>query len=117
MPTDDRNDSSKKSSSSPFDIFLNKNKGGNDATPTTSANASADCDRPACEDTVSALTSAFNRLNKKNKGSSSIASRSITNSNEPKAKANGCPPSKDHIGTSSWTLLHSMVSLKRFFIV
>lgn len=77
---------------SPLEILLNKKNG----------SSNSDCDRPACEDTVSALTSALNRLNKKQKK----VGTSSNNSNTTVA----CPPSKDRIGSSSWTLLHSMVS-------
>ena len=70
--------------SSPFDVFLKKKD---------------DCDRPACEETVSALSSALNRLNeKKKKGGAGAIKNTAT-----------CPPTKDYIGKSSWTLLHSMV--------
>jgi hypothetical protein len=59
-----------------------------------------DCDRPACDDTKSALTAALGRVNaaKKKKG---------------EKQPNGytaCPPRKDEIGVSTWILLHSMVS-------
>ena len=77
---------------SPFEVLLNKKNGSN-----------SDCDRPACEDTVSALTNALNRLNEKKKN---IGSTTTTTTNT----AVSCPPSKDRIGSSSWTLLHSMVS-------
>ena len=61
-----------------------------------------DCYRPACEDTVSALSNALNRLK----------NQKITdNSNSRDSKKKECPPSKDSIGRSSWTLLHSMVCL------
>ena len=82
------------STSSPFDIFLktNNNKNKNNT----------DCDRPACEDTVSALSNALNRLK----------NQKITdNPNSRDSKKKECPPSKDSIGRSSWTLLHSMVCL------
>ena len=60
-----------------------------------------DCDRPACDDTKSALTAALGRVNavKKKQGDSKKV-----DSNET------CPPSRDEIGVSTWTLLHSMVS-------
>lgn len=73
--------------SSPFDVFLKKKD---------------DCDRPACEDTVSALSSALNRLNEKKKKGGKGAMKNTT-----------CPPTKDYIGKSSWTLLHSMVRRRK----
>ena len=70
-----------------------------------------DCDRPACDDTKSALSSALNRLNK-NKGKDVLptASASKQESISPKE----CPPSKSVIGDSTWTLMHSMVSNESF---
>ena len=56
-----------------------------------------DCDRPACEDTVTALSQALNRL------------RKVTDKNADAGSIRSCPPKKDAIGKSSWTLLHSMV--------
>lgn len=66
-----------------------------------------DCDRPACDDTKSALSSALNRLNK-NKGKDVLptASASKQESISPKE----CPPSKSVIGDSTWTLMHSMTA-------
>ena len=55
-----------------------------------------DCDRPACEDTVSALSAALNRVKEKNQKHS-----------QNKLE---CPPKKDFIGSSTWTLLHSMAA-------
>lgn len=80
---------------SPLDMFLNQQD---------------DCERPACEDTVNALSSALNRLNKKNE---SPTKKSETNA---QATTVSCPPSKDVIGSSSWTLLHSMVSWKEKYL-
>jgi hypothetical protein len=59
-----------------------------------------DCDRPACDDTKSALTAALGRVNaaKKKKGEKQPGGYTA------------CPPGKDEIGVSTWTLLHSMVS-------
>lgn len=75
---------------SPLDMFLKKQE---------------DCERPACEDTVSALSSAMNRINKiKNKGPGAGAGAATTT---PKL---ACPPTKDAIGRSSWNLLHSMTA-------
>ncbi len=72
--------------SSPLDIFLKKQ---------------SDCDRPACDDTVSALSSALNRIKQKE--------ASAADSSSKKEKTVECPPTKDAIGRSSWNLLHSMV--------
>lgn len=75
---------------SPLDMFLQQQE---------------DCDRPACEDTVNALSSALHRLNKKKEASSESIDKGISSSKM-------CPPTKDVIGSSSWTLLHSMVRTK-----
>lgn len=91
MSSSDKGGSHKKSSSSPFDIFM-KNKD--------------DCDRPACEETVSALSQALNRLKEKENKKDSV----VIGGNSSIGYEKACPPSKDQIGTSSWTLLHSMVS-------
>ena len=85
---------------SPFEMLLNQSKGSN-----------SDCDRPACEDTVSALTSALNRLNEKKEKNKK---KEIAGSDGTKPKNVTCPPNKDRIGSSSWTLLHSMVSRRRY---
>lgn len=65
-----------------------------------------DCDRPQCDDTKSALTMALRRVH--NNDVEQI---------QPSTKL--CPPSKDEIGSSTWTLLHSMVrerhTHRRFF--
>jgi hypothetical protein len=62
------------------------------------------CDRPACDDTVTALSAALDRI--------SLQSKTIgdTNTNTHE-KPIECPPSKDSLGRSSWSLLHSMVRL------
>ena len=60
-----------------------------------------DCDRPACDDTKSALTAALNRVNAAKKAPSGKESGPIS--------YRACPPTKDEIGVSTWTLLHSMV--------
>eukprot|EP00553_Chaetoceros_curvisetus_P015549 CAMPEP_0204647918 /NCGR_PEP_ID=MMETSP0718-20130828/6896_1 /ASSEMBLY_ACC=CAM_ASM_000674 /TAXON_ID=230516 /ORGANISM="Chaetoceros curvisetus" /LENGTH=169 /DNA_ID=CAMNT_0051670613 /DNA_START=51 /DNA_END=557 /DNA_ORIENTATION=+ len=73
--------------SSPLDIFLKKQ---------------SDCDRPACDDTVSALSSALNRIKQKEKSAADSSSKS--------EKTVECPPTKDAIGRSSWNLLHSMAA-------
>jgi len=56
-----------------------------------------DCDRPQCDDTKSAL---------------SMALRRVHNNDATQPSTMMCPPSKDEIGASTWTLLHSMVREK-----
>ena len=56
---------------------------------------SDDCDRPACDEMKSFMEGA--------------RSRNRTQKPDPNAKQ-ACPPGKDKIGNSSWTLLHSMVA-------
>jgi len=73
-----------KKSNNPFDTFIK--------------NVEDDCERPACEDTISALSEALNRI-KETPSEVAGASDSLS-----------CPPTKDAIGNSSWTLLHSMAA-------
>jgi hypothetical protein len=61
-----------------------------------------DCDRPACDDTKSALTAALGRVN--------AAKKKAEGAKQPTGYR-ACPPTRDEIGVSTWTLLHSMVSL------
>ena len=67
-----------------------------------------DCDRPACFETVTAISDALKRIKNKNKNKNKVnhLDPSISNS----LKTVTCPPSKDFIGKSTWTLLHSMVT-------
>ena len=58
-----------------------------------------DCDRPACADTVSALSAALGRV-RKNRIADSPKLRDVKQ----------CPPTSSELGASSWTLLHSMAS-------
>lgn len=64
-----------------------------------------DCDRPACEDTVSALTAALGRVKTKQ----SSAEGSAKGSGDPSPPI-ACPPTSGLLGKSSWNLVHSMVS-------
>jgi mitochondrial FAD-linked sulfhydryl oxidase len=52
-----------------------------------------DCDRPACEDTASALSAALKH-----------------SANTVKTTTTACPPTKNALGSSSWDLLHSMAA-------
>lgn len=56
-----------------------------------------DCDRPACDDVVGAMTAALGRVQ-----------------NQQKAQVE-CPPNSPELGRSSWTLLHSMVRWCHFW--
>ncbi|CAB9507956.1 linked sulfhydryl oxidase ALR [Seminavis robusta] len=58
-----------------------------------------DCDRPACEDTASALSAALKHASKQ-KSPKSNSTSTISN----------CPPTKNALGTNSWSLLHSMAA-------
>lgn len=60
-----------------------------------------DCDRPACDDTKSALSAALGRVSAAKNKKSNDEQRYV-----------GCPPTKDVIGVSTWNLLHSMVSFR-----
>eukprot|EP00566_Odontella_aurita_P027812 CAMPEP_0113556380 /NCGR_PEP_ID=MMETSP0015_2-20120614/17226_1 /TAXON_ID=2838 /ORGANISM="Odontella" /LENGTH=170 /DNA_ID=CAMNT_0000457733 /DNA_START=194 /DNA_END=703 /DNA_ORIENTATION=- /assembly_acc=CAM_ASM_000160 len=55
-----------------------------------------DCDRPACEDTVSALSAAIGRVK--------------NNAGDKRDRRGACPPTSGELGTASWTLLHSMAA-------
>mmetsp|Transcript_26686 Transcript_26686/g.31055 ORF Transcript_26686/g.31055 Transcript_26686/m.31055 type:complete len:182 (+) Transcript_26686:75-620(+) len=83
---------------SPFDAFLKKGKD--------------DCDRPACDDTISALNQALSRIGNKKEAVASVGSRSSSRSSENDGILGykACPPSKENIGRSTWTLLHSMAA-------
>ena len=59
-----------------------------------------DCDRPACDDTMSALNAALKHA----KGYSPSSSKP----EQPTTQR--CPPTKGALGSSSWDLLHSMVA-------
>ncbi|KAL7486224.1 hypothetical protein ACHAW6_011817 [Cyclotella cf. meneghiniana] len=61
-----------------------------------------DCDRPACDDTKSALTAALNRVN--------AAKKAQSGKEGGPGSYRACPPTKDEIGVSTWTLLHSMAA-------
>jgi len=73
-----------------------------------------DCDRPACEDTVSALTAALGRV--KSKKPTAAAAPSAKGSDGGRGGGGGgarppaCPPTSGLLGKSSWNLIHSMVS-------
>jgi FAD-linked sulfhydryl oxidase len=69
-----------------------------------------DCDRPACGDTVSMLKSVMKRA-KQSKGNTPV-SKSGQAANNAGTYDNkntlGCPPGKEELGSSTWTLLHTM---------
>jgi hypothetical protein len=80
------------------------------------------CDRPACDDTKSALSAALKRVGM-SRGSAAAggeassdtggASSGSTTKQEQKGRIpnsyNACPPTKDAIGACTWSLVHSMV--------
>lgn len=63
-----------------------------------------DCDRPACDDTMSALSKA---LKHSQQGTSTTNHSATTTTTRTTIH---CPPTKAAIGTSSWDLLHSMTA-------
>ncbi|KAL7465906.1 hypothetical protein ACHAXS_006209 [Conticribra weissflogii] len=76
-----------------------------------------DCDRPACDDTKSALTAALGRISTKTSSSShgnKEGKRTAKSSKEGNSVVpegyDACPPTKDVIGSSTWSLLHSMAA-------
>lgn len=56
-----------------------------------------DCERPACDDTVTAMNAAMSRLKVGQAGAAPNA-------------AVECPPNSPELGKSSWNLLHSMAA-------
>mmetsp|Transcript_15941 Transcript_15941/g.22708 ORF Transcript_15941/g.22708 Transcript_15941/m.22708 type:complete len:105 (-) Transcript_15941:589-903(-) len=69
-----------------------------------------DCDRPACEETVAALSASLNRLKANQAINESIYVKTTNSSRSLGSDSDlPCPPTKDQIGKSSWTLLHTMV--------
>eukprot|EP00985_Skeletonema_marinoi_P025268 scaffold18406_cov80-Skeletonema_marinoi.AAC.1 len=60
-----------------------------------------DCDRPACDDTKSALSAALQRV-----GEARVASKNSTK----QSTYTECPPTREESGTSTWSLLHSMAA-------
>ena len=95
----------------------NNNKNDKLASLLKSMSGGDDCDRPACDDTKSALSAALQRVgNNKNvdgaSSSSSISKKQQTENEEMNIQKNrytACPPTRDEIGSSTWSLLHSMV--------
>mmetsp|Transcript_25962 Transcript_25962/g.36589 ORF Transcript_25962/g.36589 Transcript_25962/m.36589 type:complete len:177 (-) Transcript_25962:78-608(-) len=77
-------------------------KGKKPQLPRGFANLMEDCDRPACDDTVSALSKAM----------ASVIRREEESSTEGKNETveKECPPKSAELGKSSWTLLHTMAA-------
>lgn len=97
----------------------NNNKNDKLASLLKSMSGGDDCDRPACDDTKSALSAALQRVgNNKQDGASSSSSISKNQQHrmeneekniQKKDRYTACPPTRDEIGVSTWSLLHSMV--------
>jgi len=99
----------------------NNNKNDKLASLLKSMSGGDDCDRPACDDTKSALSAALQRVgNNKNvdgaSSSSNASKKKQTRHIEENEEKNiqrkrytACPPTRDEIGSSTWSLLHSMV--------
>ena len=77
-----------------------KRRGGDDQLSSLlkSMGGGDDCDRPACEDTKSALSAALRRVDESKRKSSKQSSYKA------------CPPTREEIGASTWSLLHSMAA-------
>lgn len=60
-----------------------------------------DCDRPACDDTMSALSAALKHAKGQHPSSSTAATTKLQSK---------CPPTKAALGSGSWDLLHSMAA-------
>jgi len=70
-----------------------------------------DCDRPACDDTMAALSAALKQAQlAKNNTKNNPQSSSSSSSQAVAASTTVCPPTKSALGSSSWDLLHSMVA-------
>ncbi|GKY94932.1 hypothetical protein MPSEU_000458100 [Mayamaea pseudoterrestris] len=67
-----------------------------------------DCDRPACDDMMSMLKAASNRVHK-NANDKNI-NVDLSSDVESQQSAIRCPPKSAELGRSSWTLLHSMAA-------
>lgn len=81
-------------------------KGDKLASLLNSMGGGGDCDRPACDDTKTALSAALQRLgDQSGRGVASKSGRGTKQSNDKE-----CPPTKDEIGRSTWSLLHSMAA-------
>jgi hypothetical protein len=77
-----------------------------------------DCDRPACDDTKSALTAALRRVDRSSSGvvrGGGGGGGAVGDASPGRSAAaipdsyRACPPTRDEIGVSTWSLLHSMV--------
>ena len=71
-----------------------------------------DCDRPACDDTKSALTAALQRVQdgtSMKQKNHPPKSKSVRQSSDVPQNYTACPPTRDEIGVSTWSLLHTMV--------
>ena len=73
-----------------------------------------DCDRPACDDTKSALTAALQRVHhrssKKDTFPEGVPDTDTARSTvKVEDSYRACPPTRDELGVSTWSLLHSMV--------
>ena len=78
-----------------------KKKGDQLSSLLKSIGGGGDCDRPACDDTKSALSAALQRV-----GEARVASKNSTK----QSTYTECPPTREEIGSSTWSLLHSMAA-------
>mmetsp|Transcript_38972 Transcript_38972/g.93784 ORF Transcript_38972/g.93784 Transcript_38972/m.93784 type:complete len:201 (+) Transcript_38972:25-627(+) len=108
MAPDSSNRSGSKSDDSLASLFKSMGGGGDD------------CDRPACDDTKSALSAALQRVQGvrsvggKGKEEEDAQQSSTRETATPRGKTRdgrvACPPTRDEIGASTWSLLHSMAA-------
>eukprot|EP00970_Alexandrium_tamarense_P002237 scaffold323_cov188-Alexandrium_tamarense.AAC.4 len=68
-----------------------------------------DCDRPACDDTKSALTAALERVGRAKSNVAAVGGKTSAKEGTPDSYRS-CPPTRDEIGVSTWSLLHSMAA-------
>lgn len=64
-----------------------------------------DCDRPACDDTVSALNAALSRVQE----AETAKEKAVAAVTSSPSKVE-CPPNSPELGRASWTLLHTMAA-------
>ena len=74
-------------------------------TPLLKTMGGDDCDRPACDDTKSALSAAMKRVDRRRTKTQVVEDGDALSSGYRRE----CPPTRDQIGAQTWSLLHSMV--------
>ncbi|KAL3815706.1 hypothetical protein ACHAXA_004886 [Cyclostephanos tholiformis] len=86
-------------------------KGGDSLASLLKTMGGDDCDRPACDDTKSALSAALRRMDRR-RGGGGDGGDAFTEKSAADApnRYRDCPPTRDDIGASTWLFLHSMAA-------